>query len=179
MSVFSWPDVLASLLAKEDLDEHTAASAMNRIMGGEATPAQIAAFLIALRAKGETVDEITGFARTMRGFSVKVELDVEAIDTCGTGGDRSGTVNVSTMAAIVAAGTGVHVAKHGNRAASSSCGSADLLEELGVAIELSPDGVKRCVEEAGIGFMFAQAFHPAMRFAGPVRREIKRLREHE
>jgi anthranilate phosphoribosyltransferase len=172
MSDFSWPEVLASLVRGDDLDEHAAAAAMRSIMSGEATPAQIGGFLIALRSKGETVDEITGFARVMREFSLKVPVDGPVIDTCGTGGDRAGTANISTMAALVVAGAGVRVAKHGNRAQSSQCGSADLLEALGVAIDLAPEGVAACIDEAGIGFCFAPAFHPSMRHAGPVRREL-------
>ncbi|MBI4730153.1 MAG: anthranilate phosphoribosyltransferase [Acidobacteria bacterium] len=172
MGDFSWAECLARLLRGEDLGERDAAAAMREIMGGEATPAQIGAFLVALRAKGETADEIVGLARTMRDFSLKVEVEGPLIDTCGTGGDRAGTVNISTMAALVAAGAGARVAKHGNRAASSRCGSADLLEALGVAIDLEPDGVASCIREAGIGFCFAPLFHPAMKHAGPVRREI-------
>ena len=156
----------------QDLAEHDAAAAMGEIFSGSATPAQIGGFLLALRAKGETVDEIVGLARTMRTFSEKVSVSGPLVDTCGTGGDRAGTVNVSTMAAIVVAAAGARVAKHGNRAASSACGSADVLEALGVAIDLPPDGVAACIEEAGIGFCFAQLFHPAMRHAGPVRREL-------
>lgn len=172
MSDFSWPDTLSRLVRGEDLGEADAAAAMGEIMSGAATPAQIGAFLLALRAKGETAEEIVGLARTMRSFSKKVEVDGPLVDTCGTGGDRAGTVNVSTMAALVVAGAGVRVAKHGNRAASSECGSADLLEALGIAIDLEPDGVAACIEEAGIGFCFAPVFHPAMKHAGPVRREL-------
>jgi anthranilate phosphoribosyltransferase len=141
-------------------------------MSGEGTPGQVGGFLLALRAKGETVDEITGLARTMREFSLKVPTDRPVVDTCGTGGDRAGTVNISTMAALVVAGAGVPVAKHGNRAASSACGSADVLEALDVVLELTPEGVAACIEEAGIGFCFAPAFHPAMRYVVPVRREL-------
>jgi anthranilate phosphoribosyltransferase len=154
------------------LAEEEAAGAMREIMSGSAAPAQIAAFLVALRAKGETVEEITGLAGVMRDLSNKVEIEGTLIDTCGTGGDRAGTVNISTMAAIVCAGAGAKVAKHGNRAASSRCGSADLLEALGVVIDLDPAGVKACIEEAGIGFCFAPVFHPAMRHAGPTRKEL-------
>jgi anthranilate phosphoribosyltransferase len=131
---------------------------------------------VALRSKGETPAELAALVRTMLRFSTPVEIDLEhpgpVVDTCGTGGDRSRSINVSTLAALVVAGAGVRVAKHGNRAASSACGSADLLEALGVAIELGPEGVARCVDEAGIGFCFAPRFHPAMRFAGPTRREL-------
>ena len=172
VSSFGWPDTLARLLKGEDLSEQTASDAMRTIMSGEATPVQIAGFLIALRAKGETVDEITGIARTMRELSRKVIVEGPVVDTCGTGGDRSGTVNISTMAALVVAGAGARVAKHGNRAASSKCGSADLLEGLGVVIDLEPEGVAACIEEAGIGFCFAPTFHPAMRNAAVPRREL-------
>jgi len=172
MSDFSWPDTLARLVRGEDLPEHEAAAAMGEIMSGEATPGQIGGFLVALRAKGETVDEIVGLARMMRSFSNKVSVAGPLVDTCGTGGDRAGTVNISTMSALVVAGAGARVAKHGNRAASSECGSADLLEALGIAIDLEADAVARCIDEAGIGFCFAPVFHPAMRHAGPVRREL-------
>ena len=172
MTELAWPDVLARLLCREDLDEATAAAAMRSIMDGSATPAQTAGFLMALRAKGETVGEITGLARTMRALSFKVEIAGPLIDTCGTGGDRAGTVNISTMAALVVAGAGGRVAKHGNRAASSRCGSADLLEGLGVAIDVGPLDVATCIEEAGIGFCFAPVFHPAMRHAAVPRREL-------
>jgi anthranilate phosphoribosyltransferase len=172
MSDFSWPDTLARLLRREDLAEHDAAAAMGEIMSGAATPGQIGGFLLALRAKGETAEEIVGLARMMRSFSNKVTVSGPLVDTCGTGGDRSGSVNVSTMAAIVIAAAGARVAKHGNRAQSSECGSADLLEALGVVIDLDAGGVGACIEEAGIGFCFAPAFHPAMKHAGPVRREL-------
>ncbi|MPZ71019.1 MAG: anthranilate phosphoribosyltransferase [Actinobacteria bacterium] len=149
-----------------------AARAMTEIMEGAATPAQIAGFVIALRAKGETVDEVVGLVRTMRRYGDKVDVVGEVLDTCGTGGDRTGTFNVSTAAAIVCAGAGARVAKHGNRAASSKCGSADVLETLGVKIDLPPAGVATCLAEAGIGFCFAPVFHPAMRHAGSTRREL-------
>ncbi len=169
---FAWPDILNALVAGEDLTEDQAGAAMAQIMEGSALPSQIAAFVIALKAKGETETELTGLVRTMRRFSEKVDIDGDVLDTCGTGGDRSGTFNVSTAAAIVCAGAGVRVAKHGNRAASSKCGSADVFEALGVRIDLSPDGVARCIEEGGIGFCFAPAFHPALRHAGPTRAEL-------
>ncbi len=147
---------------------------MDQIMTGNATPAQIASLLTAMRMRGETVDEIAGFASTMRAHARHVELSpgTAAIDTCGTGGDHSGTFNISTTAAFVIAGSGIKVAKHGNRSVTSACGSADLLEALGVAIELEPDHVAQVVDEAGIAFMFAPAYHPGFRHAGPVRREI-------
>jgi anthranilate phosphoribosyltransferase len=165
-------DALERLISGEHLDVVTARCVMDRMMEGSATPAQMGAILAALRARGETVDELTGMVMSMRDHAVRVELDVDAVDTCGTGGDGSGTFNISTAAAFIVAGAGVPVAKHGNRAASSRCGSADVLEALGVAIALGPDGVRRCVDEAGIGFLFAPAYHPAMRHAAGVRREL-------
>jgi anthranilate phosphoribosyltransferase len=141
-------------------------------MRGDATPIQIAGFIVALRMKGETVDEITGFARTARALATPIEVDGDLLDTCGTGGDGLATFNISTLAAIVAAACGVKVAKHGNRAASSLCGSADVLEQLGVKIDLGPEGVARCIDEAGIGFLFAPIFHPSFRFAGLPRKEL-------
>jgi anthranilate phosphoribosyltransferase len=171
-----WPDVLAPLMRRDDLPARLVEQAMTTILSGDASDAQIAAFAVALRSKGETPAELAALVRTMLRFSTPVEIDLEhpgpVVDTCGTGGDRSRSINVSTLAALVVAGAGVRVAKHGNRAASSACGSADLLEALGVAIELGPEGVARCVDEAGIGFCFAPRFHPAMRFAGPTRREL-------
>ena len=168
----SWPNVLTTLLARHPLDEEVAAAAMRDIMEGVATPAQVGAFVVALRAKGETVDEIVGLVRTMRAYGARVPITGPLLDTCGTGGDRSGTFNVSTAAALVCAAAGARVAKHGNRAASSRCGSADVLEALGVVIDLSPQGVAECIEEAGIGFCFAPIFHPAMRHAAVPRREL-------
>jgi len=165
-------DALHTVVAGGDLDRDTSRRVMDMVMEGAATPAQMGALLTALRAKGETVDELTGMVESMRDHATQVRLDVDAVDTCGTGGDRAGTFNISTLAALVVAGAGCPVAKHGNRAASSRCGSADVLEALGVAITLPPEGVARCVAEAGIGFMFAPAFHPAMRHVAPVRREL-------
>lgn len=171
---FSWPDVIAPLMAGEDLDADAAEAAMGTILAGEATDAQIAGFVVALRAKGETTTELAALVTTMLRFADHVEVPSGAplVDTCGTGGDRSGTFNISTAAALVAAGSGLRVAKHGNRAASSQCGSADVLEALGVVIDLGPAGVSACIEAAGIGFCFAPRFHPAMRFAAPSRREL-------
>ncbi|HVF54170.1 MAG TPA: anthranilate phosphoribosyltransferase [Actinomycetota bacterium] len=169
---FPWGQLLTRLLAGTSLDETEAAGAMGEIMDGAATSAQIAGFVVALRAKGETVDEIVGLVRTMRSYSQRVEGVGEVLDTCGTGGDRTGTFNVSTAAALVCAGAGIRVAKHGNRAASSRCGSADVLEALGVRIDLPPEGVRECIDVAGIGFCFAPVFHPAMRHAGASRREL-------
>jgi anthranilate phosphoribosyltransferase len=155
------------------LSEEEAAAVMEEIMSGEATPAQLAAFLVALRLKGETVEEIAGMARVMRAKALRVPFEgPPLLDTCGTGGDGMGTFNVSTAAAFVAAGTGAVVAKHGNRAMTSHCGSADVLEALGVKIDLPPEGVAHCLREVGVGFMFAPTFHPAMRFAAGPRREI-------
>ncbi len=157
---------------ERDLTEDEAAEAMLEVFSGEATPSQLAAFLVALRVKGETVDEIVGMARVMRDHALQVQVEGPLLDTCGTGGDGKGTFNVSTAAAFVAAGAGARVAKHGNRAMSSGCGSADVLEALGAKIDLTPPQVAQCIEETGFGFMFAQAFHPAMKYAAPTRREI-------
>ena len=167
-----WADVLGRLVAGEDLDDDTTAAVMREIMGGEATPSQVAGFLMALRTKGETGPEIAGLVRGMRAFAKSVTVDGPVVDTCGTGGDRAGTFNISTVAALVAAGAGARVAKHGNRAASGKCGSADLLEAWGVVIDLPPEGVRACIERVGIGFCFAPTFHPAMRHAIPTRREL-------
>jgi anthranilate phosphoribosyltransferase len=145
---------------------------MTEVMEGAATPAQIGAFVVALRSKGESIDEIVGLVKTMRAYGLKVDAGNDVLDTCGTGGDRSGTFNVSTAAAIVCAGAGVKVAKHGNRAASSRAGSADVLEALGVRIDLPPEEVGRCIAEAGIGFCFAPVFHPAFRHAAGPRGEL-------
>ena len=145
---------------------------MRAVVGGEATAAQLGALLMALHLRGETVDEIAGCADALREAAVKVDAPAVAIDTCGTGGDRSNSFNISTVAAIVAAGAGAVVAKHGNRAASSLCGSADVLEALGAAIDLGPAEVSRALAETGMGFMFAPRFHPAMRHAAPARREL-------
>ena len=168
-----WPRVLSALASGESLSSEDAAAAMRIIMEGDATPGQIGGFLMALRTKGETVDELDGFASTALEFARPVRSDEPVLDTCGTGGDRAGTFNISTVSALVAAAAGVRVAKHGNRAASSRCGSADLLEALGVKIDLDPEGVERCLAEAGIAFMFAPVFHPAAAHAGPVRRELR------
>jgi anthranilate phosphoribosyltransferase len=155
------------------LSEQEASAVMGEIMEGEATPAQLGAFLVALRLKGETAEEIAGMARVMRAKALRVPFDgAPLLDTCGTGGDCMGTFNVSTAAAFVAAGAGAVVAKHGNRAVTSHCGSADVLEALGVKIDLPPEGVAHCLREVGVGFMFAPTFHPAMRFAAGPRREI-------
>jgi anthranilate phosphoribosyltransferase len=169
---FAWGPVLTKLLAGESLEAGEARAAMAEIMEGAATPAQIAGFVVALRFKGATAEEITGLVESMRAYSQKVEVSADVLDTCGTGGDKSGTFNVSTAAALVCAGAGVSVAKHGNRAATSRCGSADVLEALGVKIDLDPAGVANCITEVGIGFCFAPVFHPAMRHAGMPRKEL-------
>ncbi len=165
-------EAIDAVVSGRSLTMNEAAAVMSQIMLGEATPAQLGAFLTALRLKGESTEEIAGMATVMRDFSLKVRVDGTVVDSVGTGGDGTNTFNISTGAALAAAGTGVRIAKHGNRAASGSCGTADVLEALGVRIELSPEGVERCINQGGIGFMFAQAFHPSMRHAGPVRRDI-------
>jgi anthranilate phosphoribosyltransferase len=176
-AAFAWPDVLGPLSRREDSPPELVEAAMSAILSGSATDAQIGAFAVLLRAKGESPVELAALVRTMLRFSEPIDIDPEGsggplVDTCGTGGDRSHTFNISTLAALVIAGAGVKVAKHGNRAASSACGSADLLEELGVVIDLGPEGVVRCIDEANIAFCFAQRFHSAMRFVGPVRKEL-------
>src|SRR5437870_1709108 len=162
------------LLENRDLTREQAVAAMMDIMTGQATPSQISAFLIGLKKKGETVDEITSIARVMRSFSrtVSPKVDGYLLDTCGTGGDRTKTFNVSTTAAFVIAAAGVRVAKHGNRSFTSRCGSADVLEQLGVKLEIEPALVEKAIEEIGIGFMFAPNFHPAMKNVASIRREI-------
>jgi anthranilate phosphoribosyltransferase len=168
----TWPDVIGDLLAGHDLSAERASWAMAQVMAGEASPSQIAGFVVALRAKRETADEVGGLVRAMLDVGIRIEVEAPAVDTCGTGGDRAHTVNISTMAAFVVAGAGARVVKHGNRAASSSCGSADLLEELGVAVDLSPTLVPECVAAAGAGFCFAPLFHPALRHAAVTRRDL-------
>ncbi|HEX7364535.1 MAG TPA: anthranilate phosphoribosyltransferase [Dehalococcoidia bacterium] len=165
-------EAISALISGRSLAADEAAQVMEEIMQGEATPAQFGAFVTALRLKGETVDEIVGLARTMRARAIPVVTDGLVVDTCGTGGDGSHTFNISTTAAFVAAGAGLKVAKHGNRAMSSQCGSADVLEALGVKIDLNAEQVQSCLQEVGIGFMFAPAFHPAMKYAAAPRREI-------
>jgi anthranilate phosphoribosyltransferase len=168
----TWPGLLNRLIAGEDLAAEDTTWAMDQIMSGAATPSQIAGFAVALRAKGETPAEVAGMAEGMLAHARRVRVDGHAVDVVGTGGDQAHTVNISTMSALVTAAAGVPVVKHGNRAASSQCGTADVLETLGVAIALSPDAVTRCVREVGIGFCFAPAFHPALRHAGPTRSEL-------
>jgi len=165
-------EAIETLVSGNSLSTAESAQVMNEIMTGEATPSQLGAFLTALRLKGETPEEIAGMARTMRDKSLRVEVEGPLVDTCGTGGDASGTFNISTTVGFVLAGAGIRVAKHGNRAMSGASGSADVLETCGVKIDLGPEGVRRCLEEVGIGFMFAQRFHPSMRFAAGPRREI-------
>ena len=168
----SWSRVLGTLVAGDDLDAADAAWAMEQIMSGSATGAQIAAFAVGLRAKGESAEELNGLVATMLSHARRLEVSGRTVDVVGTGGDGAQTVNISTMAAVVTAAAGAPVVKHGNRAASSKCGSADLLEALGVIIDLPPEGVSDCVRELGIGFCFAKVFHPALRHAGGARQEI-------
>jgi anthranilate phosphoribosyltransferase len=168
----TWPALFNRLLAREDLAAADTSWAMREIMTGEATPVQVAAFAVALRAKGESAAEVSGLAAEMLAQATPVQLGVDCVDIVGTGGDGAHTVNISTMAAVVTAAAGIPVAKHGGRAASSSSGAADVLEALGVAIDLPAPAVARCVEEAGIGFFFAPVFHPGMRHAGGPRREM-------
>ena len=174
MTFEGWAPVIGTLSSGADLTADRARAAMAEILDGAATPAQIAGFIVALRMKGETVDELTGMLEAMLAAGERVDLpaDMTVVDIVGTGGDRAHTINVSTLAALVVAGAGGRVCKHGNRAASSSAGSADVLEALGVRIDCGPEDVARCVHEAGIGFCFAPRFHPAMRHAGPTRREL-------
>jgi anthranilate phosphoribosyltransferase len=171
-TTFTIRDALTRLVEGEDLTQDEAAACMEELMTGVATPAQFASYVTALRMKGETIDEIAGMARIMREKASRIEVDGRVLDTCGTGGDASGSFNVSTCAAFIAAGAGARVAKHGNRAMTSQCGSADVLEALGAKIDLGPAQVAKCIERTGIGFMFAQTFHPAMKHVGPSRREI-------
>lgn len=169
---WSWPQILTRLLAGNDLDTGAAAWAMDRIMAGEASSAQVAAFVVALRAKGESSAELLGIADTMLRHATRIDVPQPSLDIVGTGGDRAHTVNISTMAAITAAASGVTVVKHGNRAASSASGTADVLEELGVNLTLDPAGVARVARDCGITFCFAQVFHPAMRHAAGPRRDL-------
>jgi anthranilate phosphoribosyltransferase len=168
----TWPEVLSALIARRDLSGSETAWAMGEVLAGEATPAQIAGFAVALRTKGETVEEVEGLVNAMYEHATPLAVTGRVLDVVGTGGDRSMSVNISTMAAIVAAGAGVHVVKHGNRSASSKSGSADVLEALGVRLDLPATAVARVGEEAGITFCFAAAFHPALRHAAVPRREL-------
>jgi len=168
----TWPALLSSLLRGEDLSISEATWAMRRVMSGEVTPAQLAGFLVALNAKGETVDEIVGFRDAILEHALPLNVDPMALDIVGTGGDRFGTVNVSTMASVVAAASGVPVVKHGNRAASSKSGSSDVLAALGLSLDIPPERVAEVFGEAGITFAYATLFHPGFRHAGPVRGEL-------
>src|SRR3954452_16004283 len=168
----TWPGLLSTLLAGTDLTAADTAWAMEQVMSGEATPVQVAGFAVALRAKGEAPDEVTGLVRAMLAVASRFTVDGPAVDTCGTGGDRAHTVNISTMSAMVVAGTGARVVKHGNRAASSACGSADLLEALRVVVDLAPALVEESVRSARVGFCFAPHFHPALRHTMVARREL-------
>jgi anthranilate phosphoribosyltransferase len=166
-------EAIAMLKQKKDLDRDTMSRAMEEIMKGEATPAQIEAFLMGLRLKGETVEEITAAAECMRRHVTKIKSKEESLlDTCGTGGDKTGTFNISTISALVAAGAGITVAKHGNRAVSSKCGSADLLIELGVKVDIEPERIEACLDKVGFGFLYAPLLHKAMKYATPVRRKM-------
>ena len=171
-STLAWPQLLGSLVAGINLTSEQSAWAMQQMLSGEATDAQIAAFAVGLRAKGETPQEIQALLATMAAHANTFTTSAPAMDIVGTGGDQANTVNISTMTALVVAACGVPVAKHGNRAASSQTGTADVLEELGVVIELTPEQVRQCVEQVGIGFAFAPRHHPAMRHVGPVRKEL-------
>ena len=168
----TWPDVLTGLIEGRDLSADTARWAMDQVLSGDTTPVQIAGFAVALRAKGETVDELAGLAQAMLDHATPLELPRDAVDVVGSGGDRANTVNISTMAAIVAAASGVRVVKHGNRAASSACGTADCLEALGVALNVAPSAQAGVLAQAGIVFLFAPLYHQSLRHAGAARREL-------
>jgi anthranilate phosphoribosyltransferase len=168
----NWPELLSAVLRREDLSVDDAAWAMDKVMSGEATPVQVAGLAVALRAKGETVDEIDGFVRAMYAHATLIEVPGDTVDIVGTGGDRANTVNISTMSAIVAAGAGAKVVKHGNRSASSTSGAADVLEALGVRLDLPAPMVAEVANEAGITFCFAPVFHASMRHAGVPRKEL-------
>jgi len=172
MTARGWPALIGALLRREDLSADDTAWAMDQIMAGDASPAQIAGFAVALRAKGETVVEFEGLVRTMLARAVPISVPGPIVDIVGTGGDQAHTVNISTMATVVVAATGARVVKHGNRAASSLCGTADVLEELGVVLDLPPDAVAAVAIEAGVTFCFAPMFHPALRHAAVPRREL-------
>jgi len=167
-----WSKVLGRLISGQHLEAAEAGAALAEVLAGNATDAQVAAFITALRIKGETVEELAGLVRTMLDFAQPLDVPGDLVDTCGTGGDGSCSINVSTIAAFVVAGAGARVCKHGGRAASSASGSADVLEALGVVIDLGPEGVASCLGAAGMGFCFAPRFHPAMRHAGPIRRQL-------
>lgn len=170
--LYSWPEILTAVLDRRDLSVSESTWAMRQIMAGKATPSQLAGFLIALRAKGETIDEIVGFRDAILEAAVPLPVPADVLDIVGTGGDRFGTVNISTMSAIVAASTGIPVVKHGNKAASSASGSSDVLRALGIDLTLTPERVADVLAEVGITFAFASAFHPGFRHAGPTRAEL-------
>jgi anthranilate phosphoribosyltransferase len=173
-SLGRWPGVLGRLLNGSSLSSSEAETVFGQVLAGEAQPAQIAALAVALRSKGESIEEMTGFVRAMLAHALPLDLPggIDVVDTCGTGGDRLRSINVSTIAALVVAATGAKVCKHGGRASSSAVGAADVLEALGVVADLGPDGVARSIDEVGVGFCFAPRFHPAMRYAAPVRKEL-------
>ena len=168
----TWPELLGGLVRRVDQPPEAMAWAMRQILAGETTSAQLAAFLVALRSKGETVSELTALVEVMLEFATPITIPGRTVDVVGSGGDRMNTVNVSTMAAIVVAAAGATVVKHGNRAASSACGAADVLEALGLVLDLTPEAQQEVVRQVGIGFLFAPAYHPALRHAGPTRREL-------
>ncbi len=172
MADFSWPEVIGRLMKGESLSREDAGAAMGEIMEGQASEAQMAAFIVSLRAKGETAEEITGLVDAMFAAAVTIDVGEPVVDVVGTGGDGAGTFNISTTAALIAAGAGAKVAKHGNRAASSTTGSADLLAGLGFDLELAPESTRRMIRETGFGFLFAPRYHPAMRFVAPVRKDL-------
>jgi anthranilate phosphoribosyltransferase len=172
MEEFYWPTVLEPLMSRKDLGREAAAAAMTEIMSGRSTPAQMGAFIVGLRTKGETASEMAGMVDAMMAAAVSVEVEGTPVDIVGSGGDGHGTFNISTTAAFIAAGAGVRVAKHGNRAASSPTGSADLLSAMGFDLELRPEATKRMIEETGFGFFFAPKYHPAMRHVAPVRKDL-------
>ncbi|HET6668457.1 MAG TPA: anthranilate phosphoribosyltransferase, partial [Intrasporangium sp.] len=168
----AWPDIISTLIRREDLSSEQTAWAMGQVLAGEATPVQVAGFAVALRAKGETTDEVEGLIEAMYAAATPLPVEGRVLDVVGTGGDRSFSVNISTMSAIVAAGAGVTVVKHGNRSASSKSGSADVLEQLGIRMDLPTSSVARVAQEAGITFCFAAAFHPALRHAAAARSQL-------
>lgn len=170
--MYSWPEILTSVLSGQDLSVSESTWAMRQVMQGDATPSQLAAFLVALRAKGETVDEVVGFRDAILEAAVPLPVPADVLDIVGTGGDRYGTVNVSTTASVIVAATGIPVVKHGNRAASSKSGSSDVLAALGVDLTSTPERVAEVLDEVGITFAFASAFHPGFRHAGPTRAEL-------
>ena len=172
MADFSWPEVIGRLMKGESLSREDAEAAMGEIMEGRASEAQMAAFIVSLRAKGETAEEMTGLVDAMFAAAVTIDVGEPVVDVVGTGGDGAGTFNISTTAALIAAGAGAKVAKHGNRAASSTTGSADLLAGLGFDLELAPEATRQMIRETGFGFLFAPRYHPAMRFVAPVRKDL-------